>query len=255
MRENKVRSIWAEGGAVVNGWLGIASTYSAEMMANTPYDSVTVDTQHGMVDFPDAVEMFGALSAYAPIPMARVPWNDPAAIMKLLDAGAYGIICPMINTREECERFVGACRYAPDGYRSFGPARGLLYGGGDYAAHANTTIITMAMIETAEAVGNVDDIMSVDGLDGIYIGPNDLAISLGNPPNPEPTAANVLEAIDTVLAAAKRHEVAAGIHCPGGASARDKVEKGFAFVTIANDARLMAQASTSEIQLARGGNA
>ena len=255
MRENNVRTIWADGGAVVNGWLAIPSSYSAEVMAATPYDSVTVDTQHGMVDFPDAVKMLGAMSAYTPTPFARVPWNDPAAIMKLLDAGAYGIICPMINTREQCEQFVGACRYAPKGFRSFGPARGLLYGGPDYAAHANDTIVTMAMIETEEALNNVDEIMMVDGLDGIYIGPNDLAISLGNPPNPEPTAPNVVEAVDTILAAAKKHKVAAGIHCPSGASARDKIEKGFQFTTIANDARLMAMASSAEIQVARGGNA
>ncbi len=255
MRENKVRTIWAEGGAVVNGWLGIPSSFSAEVMAATPYDSVTVDTQHGMVDFPDAVQMLGAMSGYAPTPFARVAWNDPAAIMKLLDAGSYGIICPMINTREECERFVGACRYAPVGYRSFGPARGLLYGGPDYAAHANDTIVTMAMIETEEALNNVDEIMTVDGLDGIYIGPNDLALSLGNPPNPEPTAPNVVEAVDTILAAAKKHKVAAGIHCPSGASARDKIDKGFQFTTIANDSRLMAMASNAEIQVARGGNA
>ena len=255
MRENRVKTIWRQGGAVVNGWLGIPNSFSAEMMANTPYDSITVDTQHGMVDFADAVRMFGAVSVYPPTPLARVPWNDPGAIMKLLDAGAYGIICPMINTADECIRFVGACRYAPAGYRSFGPARGILYGGADYAEHANDTIIAMAMIETEQAVSNLDEIMSVDGLDGIYIGPNDLAISLGNPPNPEPTAANVIAAVNTTLAAAKRHGIAAGIHCPSGASARDKIEKGFQFVTISNDARLMAQASAAEIKEARGENA
>tara|TARA_B100001971_G_scaffold26744_1_gene21127 strand:- start:265 stop:1032 length:768 start_codon:yes stop_codon:yes gene_type:complete len=255
MRENRVKSIWAGGGAVVNGWLAIPNTFSAETMANTPYDSVTVDTQHGMVDFPDAVAMFGAMSAYAPTPFARVPWNDPAAIMKLLDAGAYGIICPMINTVEECERFVGACRYAPTGYRSFGPARGLLYGGSDYAAEANSTITTMAMIETEQAVANLDEILAVDGLDGIYVGPNDLAISLGNPPNPEPTAPNVVKAVETIVKVARDRGLGAGIHCPSGASARDKIEKGFNFVTIANDARLLAQASMTEIKLARGDNA
>jgi 4-hydroxy-2-oxoheptanedioate aldolase len=255
MRENKVRTIWQDGGAVVNGWLGIPSSFSAEVMAATPYDAITIDTQHGMVDFTDAVSMLGAISGYGPTPFARVPWNDPAAIMKLLDAGAYGIVCPMINTAEECERFVGACRYAPAGYRSFGPARASLYGGPDYAAKANETIVTMAMIETEQAVSNLDEIMAVDGLDAIYVGPNDLAISLGNPPNPEPTAANVIEAVDTILAAAKRNDVAAGIHCPHGASARDKIEKGFQFVTIANDFRLMALASANEIEVARGGNA
>ena len=255
MRENRVRTIWEQGGAAVNGWLAIPHAFSAETMANAPFDSVTVDTQHGMVDFPDAVPMFAAMSAYAPTPLARAPWNDPAAIMKLLDAGAYGVICPMINTAEECARFVGACRYAPDGYRSFGPARGLLYGGPDYAAKANDTIVAMAMIETAEAVDNVEEIMSVPGLDGVYIGPNDLAISLGNPPNPEPTAANTVEACETVLACAKRRGLAAGMHTPSGASARDKIDKGYRFVTIANDTRLLAAAAVGEIAAARGGNA
>ncbi len=254
MRENGVRNIWAAGGNVVNGWLAIANSFSAEVMANEPFDSVTVDIQHGMVDFQPAVSMLQAISTTAATPLARVPWNDPASIMKVLDAGAYGVICPMINTGAECERFVGACRYAPAGYRSFGPARGLLYGGPDYAKHANDTIITFAMIETAEAVDNLDAIMSVDGLDAIYIGPNDLAISLGNPPLPEPTAPNVIEAVDTILAAAKRHDVVAGIHCPDGASAKHKFDKGFQFATIANDARLMATAANAQIAVARGGN-
>ena len=160
----------------------------------------------------------------------------------------------MINNREECEKFVGACRYAPEGYRSFGPARGLLYGGADYAAEANKTVITLAMIETAESMENLDAIMSVEGLDAIYVGPNDLAISLGNPPSPEPVADNVIEAIDEILAAAARNNVKAGIHCPHGASALDKFNKGFRFATIANDARLLAMAAKTETAIARGKN-
>jgi 4-hydroxy-2-oxoheptanedioate aldolase len=252
MRESRVRTIWNEGGAVVNGWLAIANSFSAEVMASAPFDSITIDTQHGMLDFEAAVAMFGAISGYPPTPLARVKWNDPAATMKLLDAGAYGIICPMINSRAECESFVGACRYAPEGYRSFGPARGLLYGGPDYATEANHTIVAIAMIETREALDNLDEIISVDGLDAVYIGPNDLAISLGHAPIPEPTAPEVKEAIETIAAAAERHGVVAGIHTPSGASARDKIERGFRFVTIANDARLMAAAAAAEIEAARG---
>ena len=252
MRENRVRTIWAEGGGVVNAWLAIANSFSAEVIANEAFDSVTVDIQHGMVDFQPAVSMLQAISTREPTPLARVPWNDPAMIMKVLDAGAYGVVCPMINNRAECEKFVGACRYAPAGYRSFGPARGLIYGGADYAAKANETIITFAMIETAEALDNLDEIMTVDGLDAIYIGPNDLAISLGNPPMAEPTAKNVIEAVATILAAANRHGIMAGIHCPSGESARDKLDKGFRFVTIANDVRLMASAAKAEIEAARG---
>ncbi len=253
MRENGVRRAWAEGRGVINGWLGIANSYSAEVIANEAFDSVTVDMQHGMVDFQAAVTMLQAISTTPATPLARVPWNDPAAIMKTLDAGAYGIVCPMINNRAECEKFVGACRYAPVGYRSFGPARGIMYGGADYAKHANDTVIPFAMIETAEALDNLDAIMSVDGLDAIYIGPNDLAISLGCPPPAEPVEPVVIEAVATILAAAQRNGVVAGIHCPSGASARDKIEKGFLFTTIANDARLLAAGAKTEIAAARGG--
>ncbi len=252
MRENGIRKIWDDGGAVVNGWLAIANSFSAEVMANAPFDSVTVDMQHGMVDFQAGVAMLQAISTRDVTPLARVPWNDPAAIMKILDAGAYGIVCPMINNREECERFVGACRYAPAGYRSFGPARGLIYGGPDYAQAANDTIITLAMIETSESLDNLDEIMTVPGLDAIYIGPSDLAISLGHLPQPDPTEPVVVEAIGTILKAAQRNGVRAGIHCANGAMVKRMTDQGFQFCTISNDVRLMAAAANAEISTARG---
>ena len=115
MRENKVKKIWAEGGAVVNAWCGAADSYGAEVLAHEDFDSVTVDCQHGMVDFQAAIPMFQAIATTDKPPLARVAWNDPAPIMKLLDAGAYGIVCPMVNNRAEAEKFVGACRYAPQG--------------------------------------------------------------------------------------------------------------------------------------------
>ena len=251
MRENGVRTIWEQGQSVVNGWLAIPNSFSAEVIANAPFDSVTVDMQHGMVDFQAGVSMLQAISTCDVTPLARVPWNDPAPIMKMLDAGAYGIICPMVNTREECERFVGACRYAPAGYRSYGPSRAILYGGADYASEANNTVITFAMIETATAMDNLDSIMSVEGLDAIYVGPSDLAISLGNPPSPEPAADNVIVAIEEILKVAHKHGVKAGIHCPSGSSVRDKFKKGFDFATILTDFRLMAAAAESEIKEAR----
>jgi 4-hydroxy-2-oxoheptanedioate aldolase len=251
MRANNVKKIWRTGGHALNGWLAIANSFAAEVLAQEAWDSVTVDMQHGMVDFQRGVEMLQAISTTGKTPLARVPWNDPASIMKILDAGAYGIICPMINNAEECQRFVGACRYAPAGYRSFGPARGLIYGGADYAAKANTTMLTFAMIETAEALANLDPIMRVKGLDAIYIGPADLAISLGCPPAGVPNQQKVWDAIDDILAAAKRNKVVAGIHCGSGAMARQMFAKGFQFCTLLNDARLMAAGAKAEIAAAR----
>ncbi len=253
MRENKVRSIWKQGGAVINGWLGIPSAIAAENMAQAGWDALTVDLQHGHVDYQVGVSMLQAVSTTGTTPLARVPWMEPGIIMKMLDAGAYGIICPMINTRAECEAFVGACRYAPAGYRSFGPVRATWYGGADYFKHANETIIAMAMIETRQAVDNLDDILSVKGLDALYVGPNDLAISLGYAPSGVPTDAVVIDAIKTIAAGAKRHGIYAGIHCGSTAMAKQMIGLGFQFVTLLADNAFLAAAAKGAVAEMRAG--
>jgi 4-hydroxy-2-oxoheptanedioate aldolase len=252
MRENKLKTLWANGGAAINGWCGIPDSFAAENMAHAPFDSVTVDMQHGMVDYQVAVRMLQAISTTDKTPMVRVPWNDPIPIMKCLDAGAYGIVCPMINNRAEAEKFIGACRYAPDGYRSLGPPRGLLYGGPDYVEKANETILTLAMIETREAMENLDEIMSTPGLDAVYVGPNDLALSLGFKPSPNPTVPEVLDAISTIAETAKKHGIVPTIHCANGEMAARMQAQGFQLMTIANDTRLMVLGATQECAIARG---
>src|SRR5260221_2139960 len=211
-RANRIREIWAEGRAVVNSWLGIPSSFSAEVMAHAGWDSLVVDMQHGMIDYSMMVTMLQGISTTDTVPLVRVPWNDPAHIQKALDAGAYGIICPMINNRAEAERFVGSMRYAPLGYRSSGPIRASLYGGPDYHAKANDIVVALGMIETKEALDNLDDILSVKGLDAIYIGPSDLSLALGCKPAFDDVDPPVAEAIDHILARAKAHGVVAGIH-------------------------------------------
>jgi 4-hydroxy-2-oxoheptanedioate aldolase len=243
MRENKIKSIWKQGGAVINGWLGIPSSVAAENMAQAGWDALTVDLQHGHVDYQVGITMLQAIATTSTMPMARVPWCEPGIIMKMLDAGAFGIICPMINTRAECEAFVGACRYPPKGYRSFGPVRATWYGGADYFKHANDTLITMAMIETKQAMDNLDAILSVPGLDSLYVGPNDLAISLGYPPSGVPTDKVVLDAIKTIAAGAKKHGVAAGIHCGSTTMAKEMIAQGFQFVTLMADNALLLNAA------------
>ena len=182
MRENPIRQIWGEGKWVLNAWCAIPSPFAAEVMANLGWDSVTVDMQHGVNDYQSAVGMFQAISTTRAAPMARVPWNDPAIVMKMLDAGAYGLICPLVNSAEEAERFAKACRYPPRGYRSSGPIRALIYGGADYFEHADDTIVAFAMIETVDALDNLDAILAVDEIDAVYIGPSDLSLSLGCKP-------------------------------------------------------------------------
>ncbi len=251
MRENRLRKLWEEGKTALNCWLTINSTISAEALSQLDWNSMTIDLQHGLVDWDAAVPILQTISSTKLVPMVRVPWNTPPWIMRALDAGAYGIICPMINSRTDCEAFVGACRYAPRGYRSWGPVRGLIYGGNDYFEYANDTILAIAMIETAEALQNLDEIMSTDGLDGIYIGPNDLAISLGYEPQYEPKDAEVAEAIDSIHAAALRHGVVPGIHCGSADMARQMTEKGFQLVTLASDVRILVGAASDAISRAR----
>jgi len=149
MRKNELRKIIADGKTVLNAWLAIANPFSAELMAHQGFDAVTIDLQHGPVDFQAAVGMLAAISTTPAVPMVRVPWNEPILTAKLLDAGAYGVICPMINSKAEAEALVGACRYPPRGARSFGPNRALLYGGADYWQHANDEVLVFAMVETA----------------------------------------------------------------------------------------------------------
>ena len=156
MRENNVKTIWKKGGAVINGWLGIPSSVAAENMAQAAWHCLTVDLQHGLVDYQTAVTMLQAISTTATVPFARVPWLEPGIIMKSLDAGAYGVIVPMVNSRREAEAAVAACRYASRGIRSYGPGRAVLYAGRDYAAKANETVLCICMIETREAIAQAD---------------------------------------------------------------------------------------------------
>ena len=149
MRDNRLREIWKSGQAAVNGWLAIPNGFSAETMAHQGWDSLTVDMQHGVVDYQAMVGMLQAISTTDTVPIVRVPWLEPGILMKTLDAGAYAVICPMVNSREDAERLVAWTHYAPRGTRSFGPVRASLYGGADYPKHANETIVVFAMIETA----------------------------------------------------------------------------------------------------------
>ena len=253
MRENKLRAMWKNGEAALNGWLAIPNSFSAETMAHQGWDSLTIDLQHGVVDYQAMGTMLQAISTTPTVPLVRVPWLEPGILMKTLDAGAYGVICPMVSTREDAQKLVAYTSYAPKGTRSFGPVRGLLYGGPDYRDHADETIVRFAMIETAQALDNLDDILSVEGLDAIYVGPSDLSLALGCKPTFDDCDPKAAQAIDHILARAKAHGVVAGIHngVPEGALAR--IAKGFQFVTVGSDARLMAAGAQAVVAKMKAG--
>ncbi|MBV9105458.1 MAG: 2,4-dihydroxyhept-2-ene-1,7-dioic acid aldolase [Verrucomicrobia bacterium] len=251
MRENLLKSLWQRDAYAVNGWLSLPSTFSAEVMAHQGWDSLTIDLQHGLIDYQSAVGILQAISTTSTVPLVRVPWLDPAIIMKVLDAGSYGVICPMINSAVEAREFVAACRYPPAGTRSCGPIRASLYAGPDYVDKANRTIITMAMIETRAGLGNLEEILSIEGLDAIYVGPSDLALALGCEPQLDPTEQEVVGAIEYILARAQKKKIVAGIHTGSTANAQKMIRLGFQFVTVSSDVRLLVT-KASEVLEAMG---
>ncbi len=252
MRENTALSAWRRGEQTIGCWLSLANAYSAEAIASLGFDWVCIDLQHGMIDYTDLTNMLPAISTTDTIPLVRVPWNEPYEIMKVLDAGAYGVIVPMVNNRREAEQAVAACRYPPHGNRSFGPIRGALYGGRGYAREANDQLACLAMVETRDGIDNVDEIASTPGLNGIYIGPADLALALGLPPVGDQENDAHREAVERILEACRAHGIAAGIHTSSLEYTQKYLELGFHFVTLGSESGHMMQNAARELAQARG---
>lgn len=239
------------GGQAVNGWCAIPSTVTAEIMGRAGFDMVTVDLQHGLIDYQTALTMLQVLQGLQGPVLARVPWNEPGLVMKCLDAGFAGIICPMINTAEDARRLVHASRYAPLGGRSFGPTRANMVYGTTYAKTANASVLVIGMIETREALNNLDAILAVEGLDGVYVGPSDLGLSLGFEPTLEPKDTEVLDAIHLIRSKARAADLIAGIHTGSPAMVRAMLDSGFHFASLLTDVRLFSSALSSQLGLVR----
>jgi 4-hydroxy-2-oxoheptanedioate aldolase len=251
MRENAALAKWRRGESSIGGWLLLGNTHTAEMMANGGFDWLVVDMQHGLIDYRDLTHMLPAISTTATTPLVRVSSNDPAEIMKALDAGAMGVIVPMVNTREQAVTAISACRYPPEGTRSFGPVRAALYGGPGYATEANSQIACIIMIETMEGLENLQAIVSAPGLGGVFVGPADLALALGTPLSPDFDDPRHVAAVDKILSTCKQFGVPAGIFTIGPNSARRRLAAGFNFVTLGADATFMMQALTADMAAVR----
>jgi 4-hydroxy-2-oxoheptanedioate aldolase len=249
---NKLKARIAAGKAAVNGWLAIPSGFSAEVMAQCGWDSVTVDMQHGVQDYQSMVQCFQAMQSHPVLPMVRVPWNEPGIIGKVLDAGAYGVICPMINSKAEAEALVSYALYPPKGARSNGPIRAAMYGEATgYQKTANDEIIVMPMIETKQAVENLDAILDVPGISAVYIGPSDLGFSYGLIPVLDREEPEILAIYKKLLDATAKRGIAAGIHCGSAAYAAKAIKMGFKMITIANDSGLMQMAARAAVKHVR----
>jgi 4-hydroxy-2-oxoheptanedioate aldolase len=250
MTPNGIRKAWAEGKPVLNGWLSVGNAFTAEIVAAQGYDAVSVDQQHGFLGYEAMATMLQVLKGAPVTPMVRVPWLAAGDIMKALDAGALGIICPMVNSRAEAEQFVSYMRYPPLGQRSFGPTRAVFAHGSDYGQKADESVIALAMIETADGMKNLDEIVRTPGLDGVYIGPADLTLGLTGrryPTGFDREEPEMIEAIKTILAKAHEAGIKACLHCGSSAYAAKAIGWGFDLVTLLNDVRLLAAAAAANV--------
>ena len=252
MEQQSLRNCWAKGKGAINAWCSIPNAVTAEMMSMNDFDSITIDMQHGLVDYQTALNMLQVISGSGKTPMVRVPWNEPGIIMKSLDAGALGVICQMINTPEDAIEFVATTKYAPVGSRSSGPTRAMMIHGPSYHDEANDNIISLAMIETVEALGNVEKIAATEGLTGIYIGPSDLSISMGYKPGLDRTEPELIEAIQRIEKACIDNNIKVGIHCLSPSYLKDKLSNGYHLATLASDVRIYAEGISNKLKEARG---
>jgi 4-hydroxy-2-oxoheptanedioate aldolase len=249
VRPNAVKDTWTRGEIAYGAWLTLPGAYSAEIVAHAGFDWVCIDMQHGNIDYQVATLMLLALSTTDTMPFVRVPWNEPGIIGKVLDAGAMGVIIPMVNTPDQAREAVSACRYPPLGTRSYGPGRAALYGAPDYFDNANDRVAVIPMIETKEAVANIDEILAVPGIDAVYVGPSDLSISLGMPPrlqNDGPWE----DARQRIATACREYGVIAGIHA-SATLAKQHADAGYRMIMISSDAANLAAGAARDLESVR----
>jgi len=252
--DKRIEGLWKSGQTIICGWMLLPDSLTAEIMANQGYDIVTIDLQHGLIDYQTALSMLQAMNGSSTVPFARVPWLDPAIIMKLLDAGISGIICPMINTVDEARRLASYVRYPPVGERSFGPARAGFILDPEYGDKANDMVQCLAMIETVEGYRNLEEIAQVEGIDGVYIGPIDLTLALyGNdlPIGMDREEPEMIEAIKRILDGVHAAGKKAGIHCGTPEYAARMADLGFDLVGMSSDLGLFSAASQLNLETTR----
>ena len=245
-----LKALWKAGSVAHGAWLSIPSAISAEVVARIGFDYVCIDLQHGLAGPESAVTMLQAINLGGCAPVVRVPWNEPGIIGRMLDAGALSIIVPMVNSPAEARAAVAACRYAPAGARSFGPARAFLQEGPSYFADANAEVACIPMIETVQALENLDAILDVPGIDAVYVGPADLSVTLGLPPGNNDGDAKFVAALEKIVSGCRARGIVPGIHASAALTARRR-EMGFRMITVSNDQIALGDAARADLKLAR----
>ncbi len=248
MQPNPLRYCFESGATALGGWLNLPSSTGAEIMAGLDLDYVVVDMQHGLIDYSDSLTLLASIAGHSVTAVVRVPWNAPDHVGKALDAGAMGLIIPMVNSEAECRQAVESASYPPHGRRSYGPSRAAIVEGPEYFDVAQVSIIPM--IETSEALDNLDAILSVNGIAAVYVGPADLAISMGFKPGSDDPA--FLTALDLIVTRSDAHGVVPGIHATT-ATAADRLKRGFRMVTITTDLVALRTKLAEDVTLVRAG--
>ncbi len=243
-----LRDKLARGETVFGVWAALPDAFAAELMCVDGVDYICVDQQHGLVDYAEMVEMLRAIEGRrTAVPFTRVPVNQAWVIGKALDAGMQGVVVPMVNNRAEAAAAVAACRYSPRGNRSFGPVRASMVMNSRDVAVMGDSVLCFVMVETREGVEKIDEIASTPGLDGIYVGPADLALGLGLQPDLDKEEPEHVAAVERILAACKKHGIVPGIQCGNGKAARKQADRGFRFVTFTKDSSLLPAAVAREV--------
>ena len=253
MTGHPLTGLWRQDLPAFTGWLNLPDPFAAEVMAHAGFDALVIDLQHGLSDAARMVPLLQALEAARVPGLVRAAWNEPAGLMRALDAGACGVICPMVGSGAECEAFVAACRYPPRGLRSFGPTRSLIAFGADYVARAEGLSLAFAQIETASGLANLEAIAAVPGLDGLYVGPWDLSLDLGRPRPGDLSDPELIRACDAVLEAARRHDLVPGIFTGSAEEGARMARRGFRLVNIAVDTALLQRSAAAEVARAKEG--
>lgn len=252
MAPTRLRDLLTGDAPLYGAWITIPDTFSAELMGAAGFDWVCVDMQHGLTGPDRLAGMLQAIDRTGTPALVRVPWNQPDHIMRALDAGARGVIVPMVNSAEEARRAVAACRYPPAGNRSWGPLRGLLLDPDFSVESANHNTVCVVMIETREAVAALDEILAVPGIDAVYIGPNDLGVTHGFPPDGAVKDPGHARVVLEVLAACRRHGVVPGIHCSGWQTVVRWRDAGFRMLNTDSDSRFLSAGAQAVLGHLRG---
>lgn len=249
-----IPAIWRGGGVAVGAWCAVPSALSVEALAAAGFDWLCVDMQHGCMDYSGALEMIRAIEAAGAQPIVRVPWNEPGIIGRVLDAGATGVIIPMIQSAADARAAVEACLYPPSGRRSFGPFRVGLRQGNAYFEDANRRILVIPMIETAEALVEVDEIAATPGVGALFLGPYDMSIALGLPPRDNDGEPAFDAAISAIVSAARGAGIGAAV-LSSAALYAIRAGQGFNMISTTIDLRALSTAAREDLESVRNASA